>query len=209
MATALVSTAAATAGRNSYAVRMTAEGQAAARAALLTKADLGAGWEGGPTKPHLGSGLSCRHFHPKLSDLVIIGAASVQYHQPGLQMRSDSQVFRTEKMVRADWRRTAQGPRFVSCLRAAARRSATSGKSRFVSFRKLRVPVIGTQTVAFRTIFDVRSPQGTIRLAVDIIGFTQGRTELTLTTTMALASAPTLAQNELVLAKTLVSRVRA
>jgi hypothetical protein len=45
--------------------------------------------------------------------------------------------------------------------------------------------------------------------AIDIIGFTQGRTELTLTTTMALASAATVAQNELVLAKSLVSRVRA
>ena len=208
-AAALVFTAAATAGRNAYTVRMTAEGQAAARAALLTKADLGPGWEGGQRKPQLSAGLSCPHFHPKFSDLVIVGAASVQYHQPGLQMRSDSQVFRTEKMVSTDWRRTAQRPRFLRCLRAVAKRSATSGKSRFVSFRKLRVPVIGTRAVAFRTIFDVRSPQGTIRLAVDIIGFTQGRTELTLTTTMALASAATLAQNELVLAKSLVSRVRA
>ncbi len=157
-AAALVFTAAASAGRDAYTVRMTAEGQAAARAALLTKADLGPGWEGGPRKPQLSSGLSCPHFHPKFADLVIVGAAAVQYHQPGLQMRSDSQVFRTEKMVRTDWRRTAQGPRFLSCLRAVAKRAATSGKSRFVSFRKLRVPVIGTNTIAFRTIFDVRSP---------------------------------------------------
>jgi hypothetical protein len=209
MVAALVCTAAAAAGGDAYTVRMTPDGQAAARAALLTKGDLGGGWEGGPSKPQLSTGLHCRTYHPKLSDLVIVGAASAQYRQPGLLMHSDVQVFRTERMVALDWRRTAAATRFLACLRATAKKSATAAKLRFVSFRKLRVPAIGTETTAYRTIFDAQAPQGAIRMAVDIIAFTHGRTELMLVTTMALASAPTLVENEIVLARTLAGRVRA
>lgn len=208
MLAALVSATAATAGGDAYTVRMTPDGQVAARAALLTQADLGGGWEGGPSKPQLSTGLHCRTYHPRLSDLVIVGAASAQYRQPGLQMHSDVQVFRTEKMVALDWRRTAAATRFLACLRATAKNAATTSRLRFVSFRPLRVPAIGTRTAAYRTIFDARAPEGTIRLAVDIIAFTHGTTELMLTTTMALASAPTLVQNEIVLARTLAARVR-
>jgi hypothetical protein len=208
MLAALVCTTAATAGGDNYTVRMTPEGQAAARAAVLTKSDLGGGWDGGSSKPQLSTGLHCRTYHPRLSDLVIVGAASAQYRQPGLQMHSDVQVFRTEQMVARDWRRTAAASRFMACVRATAKKAAASARLRFVSFRPLRVPAIGTRTTAYRTIFDAQAPQGTIRLAVDIIAFTHGRTESMLTTTMALASAPTLVQNEIVLARTLASRVR-
>jgi hypothetical protein len=205
---ALAFAAVASAGGRSYTVHMTRDGQAAARAALLTTSDLGSGWTGGARKPDLFTNLRCSNYHPKLSDLVIVGAASVRYRQPGLEVSSDSQVFRSERMVQKDWRRTAEAPHFVSCLRAAARKAANGRKSRFVAFRKLPVPAIGTNTAAFRTIFDVSTKQGKVRLAVDIIGFTRGTTELTLTTTMALASVPTLAANEIVLARTLLTRVR-
>ena len=78
-----------------------------------------------------------------------------------------------------------------------------------MSFRKLSLPAIGTHATGYRTTFDVKTARGTIRLVVDIVAVTRGRTEISLTTTMPLASVPTLFPNELVLAQTIVGRVRA
>ena len=132
----------------------------------------------------------------------------MRYAQPGIVMTNDAQVFRTPAMVRRLAARAA-APKFAPCLRGAARRAADEGTSRFVSFRKLSLPAIGTHATGYRTTFDAKSAQGTIRLVVDIIAVTRGRTEVSLTTTMPLASVPTLFPNELVLAQTIVARVRA
>ena len=178
---------------------------------LLSKADLGnpGDWTGGARKPNLSGELGCANYHPKVSDLVIVGAAAVRYAQPGIVMTNDAQVFRTPAMVEHDWQRGPAAPKFAPCLRGAARRAADEGTSRFVSFRRLSLPAIGTHAIGYRTTFDAKTAQGTIRLVVDIIAVTRGRSEVSLTTTMPLASVPTLFPNELVLAQTIVGRVRA
>src|SRR5947209_20409809 len=53
-------------------IRLTAAGQAAARAAVLTRADLGSasGWTGGPKKPDLYPQPLCPNYTPKQSVLV-------------------------------------------------------------------------------------------------------------------------------------------
>jgi hypothetical protein len=208
---ACASTATASAGGEHYTVHRTAADDAAARAVVLTKADLGnpGDWTGGARKPNLSGDLGCANYHPKISDLVIVGAAAVRYAQPGIVMSNDAQVFRTPTMVEHDWQRGPAAPKFAACLRGAARRAANEGTSRFVSFRRLSLPAIGTHAIGYRTTFDAKTAQGTIRLVVDIIAVTRGRTEISLTTTMPLASVPTLFPNELVLAQTVVGRVRA
>jgi hypothetical protein len=206
---ALLSAATATAGRDSYKVRMTAEGQAAARAVMPSKADIGApsDWKGGATKPDISNDLKCANYRPKVSDLVVTGAAAVTYKQPGLVISVQAAVLASERMARLDWKRSIGARHYVDCSRAKIRKSMT-GKQTFVSLRRLAIPQLGTVSSAYRTLVDVKTKIGKVRMAIDVLIFGRGRTEMAVITTMPLASVPTLAPNELVLAKTLVGRVR-
>jgi hypothetical protein len=58
-------------------VQLTKEGQAAARATLIKRSDLGRLVEctGGMDKPDYSSEMPCSTFHPKQSDLVLNGSA--------------------------------------------------------------------------------------------------------------------------------------
>jgi hypothetical protein len=205
---ALIATATATAAVNEYKVQMTADGNAVARGPMLKPADIGdeGVWTGGPTKTNTDFGLSCPNYKPKLSKLVIIGAARVKYKQPGISMVSNSQVFRTPRMVELDWQRTAASPKFLACIQATFKKSSTKSE-RFVSFKRLDVPKIGPFTIAFRTVYDFATVNGRERVAVDTVSFARGRTEVALTTTMPATSIETIYPNELVLAKQLAYRI--
>src|SRR5437764_8619686 len=73
-----------------WQVHRTAAGNAAARAAVVSRADLGSasGWTGGSTKPDLTSTPPCGNFAPKQSDLVVIGAAASAWRHQGLELQS-------------------------------------------------------------------------------------------------------------------------
>ena len=78
VATAVVLAAATAvfAGDGKEQIKFNPADQAAARAVVIRRADLGSsGWVGGPTKPDLSSGPTCANYHPKVSDLVLTGAA--------------------------------------------------------------------------------------------------------------------------------------
>jgi hypothetical protein len=203
----LASEASATAGKNSYTVRTTPAGQAAARAVVLRASDVGSGWKGGPVKPDLSVDPPCANFHPRYSDLVVTGAAATHYLQPGLAVRSDVAILRTPKMVALDWRRTYGTARYIACARTNLRK-LQSKTTHVVALRRLSFPHIATYSSAYRATLDVKTKAGTVPVAVDILAFGSGRTEVVMTTTMPLASVPTLAQNELVLARMLASRIR-
>jgi hypothetical protein len=66
-------------------IKRTAAGNAEARAAVLTRADFGAatGWAGHRKSPDLNSAMPCGSFHPKQSDLVLIGAAEMDWTHAG------------------------------------------------------------------------------------------------------------------------------
>ena len=68
---------------DSYTVRYKAADQAAARAVVPRRADLGttAQWKGGPAKPDLSS-LTCPGYRPKQSDLIVTGAAASEWTTP-------------------------------------------------------------------------------------------------------------------------------
>src|SRR5262245_48370843 len=70
-------------------VSFTASDLAAARAAVLHRADLGTagGWTGGAKKPNLKTTLSCPGYAPKQSDLILTGAAEADYHHSGLELQ--------------------------------------------------------------------------------------------------------------------------
>ena len=136
---------------------------------MLRLRDLGSsGWRGGRVKPDLTSGLACRGYVPKQSDLVLTGAAETAWGRTGLQVRSVAQVLKTRAMVARDWERTVADPRAVACLRGAITKGLTSSE-RLVSFRRLAFPRLATYSTAYRALIDV-SVQGThARVLADLV----------------------------------------
>ena len=204
---ALASTATAAAGSDNYKMRMGPSGKAAARAVLLTKSDVGSGWTGGVVKPDL-SVTRCANYKPRLSDLVLNGAAKATYKQPGFQLSSSSQVLKTAAMVRLDWQRSFASPHFISCLRKVSAKDLPAQKGRIVSLRRLAVPRVGDNSGGIRIVIDFKVKNGTVRMVVDMVAFTKGRTEMSLTTTMPITGVEALAPNEAVFAKLMASRAR-
>src|SRR6476469_6102827 len=158
---ALACTATATAGDDAFRLHMTKADQVAARAVLLRQADVGdpALWESSPETPDVSPALRCPDFRPKVSDLVVTGAAAVRYRQPGLVMHSFSEVFRTARMLDLAWQRSGVSPHYLGCFQSFARRALTPAE-RFLSFRQLSVPPIGSHTEGFRTLVEVNTADG-------------------------------------------------
>jgi hypothetical protein len=191
-------------------VRLTAAGQAAARAAVLERADLGPlpGWTGGATKPGPPGTPPCTTYRPRQSDLVLTGSAETQWKRPGLEIQSDAQVLATPKMVRLDWQRTVVAPQMLSCMRSALAKKFGSGTTRFVSARWVPFPRLATYTRALRVVLDVESAGGTVPVVLDTVLAGRGRTEVTLTTTAPLVAATAVRAAEIRLARLLVARIR-
>jgi len=191
-------------------IQLTDAGQAAARAALLRRTDLGAtsGWTGGPKKPDLSSTPPCANFNPKQSDLTLNGAAEAVYRHPaGLQFDSNVQVLATSHMVALDWQRSVLAPGLIPCLKTGLAKTIGSS-ARVVSVARIPFPKLATYSAAFRAIIDVTSGTTTVRVMADVVLVGRGRTEVTLTTTAPLASVATIAPAEVRLARILVSRIR-
>jgi len=195
---------------NRQKIRFNAADQAAARAAVLRKSDLGSGtgWRGGARKPDLSATESCPNYSPKQSDLVLTGAAETQFSLGTLVFDSEAQVLETARMVRLDWRRSVLAPGVLSCLRSTMSKSTPPG-TRVLSIQKLAFPRVAQYTAAFRLVIDVRSSRATVRLLVDVALVGRGRTEIILTTSAPLAARVSVKAAEIRLARILVARIRA
>jgi hypothetical protein len=189
-------------------IHLTKAGQAAARAAVVTRADLGttAVWTGGRQKPDLSSTPPCPSFDPKQSDLVLNGAARTTWKSNGIRIDSLAQVLQTRRMVRLDWRRTVLAPQVLPCLRVGLTKQLDSA-TRLVSIDRIGFPKLATYTAAVRAVLDVKTPTGTVRVMSDVVLFGAGRSELTLTVTAPLAARAPVRQAEIRLARLLVSRI--
>jgi hypothetical protein len=192
-------------------IHLTNAGQAAARAAVLTKADLGTapGWTGGAKKPDLSSTPPCPGFRPKQSDLVVNGAAETVFKQPAIQFDSEAQVLQTAHMVKLDWQRTVIAPQILPCLRIAVAKSAGTS-AHVTSIRRTAFPRVATFTSAIRILLDVKTSGSTtpVTVFVDVVLVGRGRTEITLTTTAPLLASSAVRAAEIRLARILAGRVR-
>jgi hypothetical protein len=192
-------------------IHLTNAGQAAARAAVLTKADLGTapGWTGGAKKPDLSSTPPCPGFRPKQSDLVVNGAAETVFKQPAIQFDSEAQVLQTAHMVKLDWQRTVIAPQILPCLRIAVAKSAGTS-AHVTSIRRTAFPRVATFTSAIRILLDVKTSGSTtpVTVFVDVVLVGRGRTEITLTTTAPLLASTAVRAAEIRLARILAGRVR-
>jgi hypothetical protein len=190
-------------------VSFTAADLAAARAAVLHRADLGtAGWTGGAKKPNLTSTMSCPGYAPRQSDLVVTGAAEADYHHSGLELQSAAQVLKTRTMVALDWRRTVTAPKAFACVRTTLAKSLPAGQ-RLVSFRKQPFPKLAQYTAAYRALIDVSAGGQHVLVVADIVLVGRSRSELSLSVEAPAAARSGLPAAELRLAKTLLARARA
>jgi len=149
VAAALAAVATVHAGDGKEQIRFNAADQAAARAVVIRRADLGSGWAGGPAKPDLSAGPSCPDYQPKVSDLVLTGAARTTFQRSGFEFDSQSGVLKTRRMVALDWRRSVLAPGVVPCLRRTIG-SGLGPNAKVVSFKKLPFPKLATYNALFR-----------------------------------------------------------
>jgi hypothetical protein len=196
---------------NKPKVHLTAAGKAAARKAVVRKSDLGGGigWKGGMRKPDLSpDNALCSSFHPKVSDLVVIGAARSEWTNVGLVIESDSEVLRTPRMVRLDWKRTVLSPHLKTCLRSVVKKGLGS-KGQLVSLRRFSVPRIKGRIRGYGFIIKVQAAGTKVSMMFDTILIGRGRTEVTLMTAAPLASKSAVRKAERALVARLVKRIKA
>jgi hypothetical protein len=188
-------------------IELNAADQAAARAVVLRRSDLGEGWTGGRIKPDLSSQVTCPSYHPKVSDLVVTGAASSEFHRTGLALANEVEVFRTAAMVDRDWRRSIV-PAAVPCLRQTLTKGL-GGRAKVLSFGRIPFPRVTAHTAAFRGIVEVSALGQKVRVLLDIVLVGRGRTEISLDATAPAAAARAVSAAERRLARTLAARARA
>jgi hypothetical protein len=208
---ALATSVAASGGdRGREKIRFNAADQAAARAAVIRRADLGSasGWKGGATKPDLSPPPTCPNYHPKQSDLVLTGVAETDWTRGGVDFDSEAQVLRTARMVQLDWQRSIQVPGVVPCLRRQLVK-AFGSKATVVSFKRIAFPHIARYAAAFLLLADVRSQGKKVRVMVEPIVAGRGRTEITLTASALASARSSVSAAALRLARILVARARA
>lgn len=212
LAAGLTSAVASSASRsgtpNRERVRLNPTDQAAARAAVLRRGDLGAGWAGGARTPAPPSTVTCPAYEPKQSDLVLTGTAEARFQNTAVVLQSDAQVLKTRAMVARDWQRSVTDPRAAACLRHTLVKQLPSSE-RLVSFKTRPFPRLARYAAAYRMLVNVHAAGQNVLVVIDLVLVGRSRTELTLTTSAPAAARTAIAAAEVRVARALLSRVRA
>ena len=193
------------AGDGKEQIRLNPADQAAARAVVMRRADLGSsGWQGGRVKPDLSSDVTCPNFHPKVSDLVVTGAAESLFHRSVFQFGNIVEILQTRRMVRLDWQRSVLAPAAIRCLRQTIAKGLGSN-AKLISFGKVPFPHLSAYSARFRAVVSVQAFGREARLVFVL----HGRTEITLNVAGPASAKRALSAAETRLARVLVSRARA
>jgi hypothetical protein len=192
-----------------WQIHRTTAGDAKARAIVLKRADFGAatGWTGGFTSPQLTEQPPCGTFHPKQSDLVVVGASATQWKHTGLQVESRAVVLQTAAMVRLDWQRTVLAAPVLPCLRVGFAKQLPTGAT-LVSVKRVAFPQVAPLTTVFRVLIRVTSNGQAVDVFTDIIAIGSGPTEMTLQVTAPLAIDGNVHPAEVKLARVLAARAK-
>lgn len=169
---ALVGAGAALAGRGDPQERLTPADQARAKAMVLRRSDLGAGFKSSPSTAD-DSDFYCKAIDE--SDLTVTGDASSpdftrQTQSSYTIVGSQAQVYKTLAQSNTSWQR-GTSPAGVRCLRDGTVDAARKGGLRFQSFRRIAFPALAQRSVAFRAV----ALQQGIPVVFDIIAMQHGR----------------------------------
>jgi hypothetical protein len=188
-------------------VKLTRSGQRAAHTAVLKRSDLHGAWTGTAKKPVINSEIGCPGFHPKQSDLVVVGAAETDWRSAHAHFDSTAQVLKTPRMVQLDWKRTVRAPKVLPCLHRNVLMSlASTERLSFVT--RLPVKHFAPFVHLYRSVVVVGPPKKRVPILIDSLLIGKGRTEITLTTTALYSARHSVMRTELRLGRALARRAR-
>lgn len=180
--------------------------QAKAKAIVLVRADLAAGWKK-TTTPDSGDDLRCPGFDPNLSDLVLTGEAEAEFSHPsGAYAATFASVFRTQANARASFTRSAK-PALARCV-AQFFREGVGGTVTIVKQGAVAFPKVAQRVAAYRVSCRVGAPgtTRTVPFTLDLILLGRGRGEVGMLT---MAAGPGIAPADLrVFARLLSGRLQ-
>jgi hypothetical protein len=154
--------------------------QVKARATVLTRADLGAGWSGGARKPTSLKAPTCPAQRPNDGDLTLTAHAESVFSNGngGIQVASDVEVFPTEAQAKARFVRFMQ-PKLFTCLKYDLAKSLGGAVGiTFLKPTRLDFPKLAERTGAFRVPIAVKSGSQTVTVDADFIFLGVGRSQI-------------------------------
>ncbi len=169
----LVVAAGAAASHQDPKKQLTKAENARARAMLVRKSDLPAGYQPVPSaspNPHADCPRSASE-----SDLTLTGEAEGQQLVLGAAfVDSAARVYESAADAAASWRR-ATSRAGTTCARELLRREFAKQGIELVSFRKIAFTRVSERTVAYRVELSATTPQGTLPVFVDLVALMRSR----------------------------------
>jgi hypothetical protein len=190
------------------AAQHTTAGTAAAKASLLTNADLGKAWTAGATGTP-GLHLACTGWSPNGKGIVETGAAgspSFASSNVGPFVSQTTSVYASSKQASTYWARAVQ-PGLVQCVVQTVKAVEAQGiKVKVLSKGNLPVSKAGSLAAGYRVVANLTSPGKTPRrLYFDVVLVGRGNTLSELSMTSFVAPVPAKVENAL--AKVVASRI--
>jgi hypothetical protein len=171
---------AALAGKGDPQKKITPAGQARAKRASLTAADL-PGWKATPhKKSDDSSDPRCSYYNPDQSDLVEIG----DYDSPDFDRADGSSifvstgVFKTVAMAKAAYSRVAR-PTLARCLGEIFKKGGGGSNITVFSARPVPIARYGDRSAAFQVVASVKANATThVRVFLDILVMNKGAVDI-------------------------------
>jgi hypothetical protein len=158
----------------------TAADQARARAIVLSRADLGAGWRR-DTSSGSGSRPRCSFYNPDQSDLVETGHAETSFRRGNTNFVTSSVgIFRTVAQAKTAYRRVVR-PELPRCLAEIFAKGTGNPKAvRILSAGPLPFPGFGDRSNAYRLRATYTTSSATIPVTLDTVLINRGRSDVLL-----------------------------
>jgi len=186
--------------------------QARAKAALLTRSDLGIGWTGGTLKtPSSLKQPICPQLRPNYSKLTITGHAEAVFDNGngGVQVTSDAEVWKNEKQA-ARHMDALLKPALPTCIRYSLLKTVGGiDKAVLLKTQKQELGKLpaADSAVSYRVPVGYKVGKQTVVVASDFLLLRKGRTEIYVNVTGPSNDAALVALEKRI-AKTLLARVR-
>jgi hypothetical protein len=162
--------------------KLTKAGQARARAAALTSADIGPGWKATRSPNNDQSHPRCSYYNPNQSDLIQIGEYdSPDFNRPdGSFISSSTGVFKSARMARTAYTRVAV-PAIARCFGELFRKAiAKPNIATILSAGPLVFSKYGDRSAAYRITAKLKAPSATVPFTVDLVVLNRGQVDVAL-----------------------------
>ncbi|MDQ3669856.1 MAG: hypothetical protein M3377_06205 [Actinomycetota bacterium] len=183
--------------------QLTKADNARARAMLLKRTDLSAGFRpqlSGGAEPHVACATSVSE-----SDLTVTGDAEGQQLALGVVfVSSAARIYKSVADASASWRRSTSAAG-TKCATELLRREFAKQGVGLVSLRKVSFPRVSERSVAYRVELSAMTSQGTAPVYVDIVALLRSRAQATVVVGSALV--PPQRAEELRLARIVAGRM--